>query len=85
MLCVCKSNALCLQEQCFWGLGALLLESKSNAFGSWEHSFWELGALLLEAESNVFVRLSCMSSLPPFELKTCVNYVPKHVKLCSFT
>ena len=63
----------------------MLLESESIAFGSWEHSFWRLRALLLGVESNVFVRLSCMSSLPPFELKTCVKYVPKHVKLCSFT
>ena len=63
----------------------MLLESESNAFGSWEQCFWKLEALLLGVESNVFVRLSCMSSLPPFELKTCVNYVPTHVKLCSFT
>ena len=80
MLLGSGSIAFGLWELCFWALRALLLESESNAFGSWEHSFWRLRALLLETENNVFVRLSCMSSPPHFELKKCVNYVPTHVK-----
>ena len=76
MLLGSRSIAFGVWEHCFWVLRALLLESGSIAFRSWEQCFWKLGALLLGVENNVFVRLSCMSSLPPFELKKCGKYVP---------
>ena len=80
MLCKLRSYALYVKELYSVTSGAMLCVCKSYAFGLWEQCFWRLRALLLGVESNVFVRLSCMPSLPPFELKTCVNYVPTHVK-----
>jgi hypothetical protein len=62
MLWAYKSNALGLQEQCFWTLGAMLLEAGSIAFGGWEQCFWKLGALLWEAGSMCLGNLKTSST-----------------------
>ena len=45
-------NALGVLEQCFWSVGAMLLERWSNALRVQEQCFWSAEAMLWGCKSN---------------------------------